>query len=50
MPLLKSVIVLLILSPHDNHQNDFLVRLLEEKKLEQISPYKVLGLFLLNDS
>uniref|UniRef100_A0A7S0HEG8 PCI domain-containing protein n=1 Tax=Hanusia phi TaxID=3032 RepID=A0A7S0HEG8_9CRYP len=42
MPLLKSVVVLLILSPHDNHQHDFLVRLLEEKKLEQISPYKVL--------
>ena len=42
MPLLQSVVVFLVLSPHDNHQNDFLVRLVEEKKLDLMKPYKVL--------
>jgi len=42
MPLLQNVVLFLILSPYDNHQSDFLVRLIEEKKLELMKPYKVL--------
>ncbi|KAJ1488390.1 hypothetical protein T484DRAFT_2019564 [Baffinella frigidus] len=42
MKALKSVAVYLVLSPFDNHHHDFLVRILEEKKLDQIKPYKVL--------
>ena len=32
----------LVLAPHDNHHQDFLVRLLEEKKLDQLKAYKML--------
>jgi len=39
---LKSMSVHLCLAPHDNHHQDFLVRLLEEKKLDQLKAYKVL--------
>jgi 26S proteasome regulatory subunit N5 len=42
MQALKSVAVYLVLSKFDNHHHDFLVRILEEKKLDQIKPYKVL--------
>jgi len=39
---LKSIAVHLVLAPHDNHHQDFLVRLLEEKKLDQLKAHKVL--------
>lgn len=39
---LKNIAVHLCLAPHDNHHQDFLVRLLEEKKLDQLKAYKVL--------
>jgi len=39
---LKSIAVHLVLAPHDNHHQDFLVRLLEEKKLDQLKAYKML--------
>lgn len=39
---LKSIAVYLCLAPHDNHQHDFLCRILEEKKLGQLKAYKVL--------
>jgi 26S proteasome regulatory subunit N5 len=42
MSLLKSVVVYLVLAPHDNHQHDFLVRLCEDKKVEDLKPMKVL--------
>lgn len=42
MPYLKSVVVYLVLAPHDNHQADFLARMLEDKKLDDLKPMKVL--------
>ena len=39
---LKDIAVQLVLAPHDNHHQDFLVRLLEEKKLDQLKAYKML--------
>mmetsp|Transcript_24771 Transcript_24771/g.58867 ORF Transcript_24771/g.58867 Transcript_24771/m.58867 type:complete len:479 (+) Transcript_24771:24-1460(+) len=42
MPIMKSVIVYLVLSKHDNHQKDFVERMLLDKKLDQLKPYKVL--------
>ena len=39
---LKNIAVHLVLAPHDNHQSDFLARLLQEKKLDQLKAYKVL--------
>jgi len=45
MPILKSVVVYLVLSKHDNHHADFVERLLLDKKLDQLKPYKVLLTF-----
>jgi len=42
MAMLKSCVVYLVLAPHDNHQRDFLVRLCEDKKVEELKPMKVL--------
>eukprot|EP00286_Rhodomonas_abbreviata_P021292 CAMPEP_0181311530 /NCGR_PEP_ID=MMETSP1101-20121128/13188_1 /TAXON_ID=46948 /ORGANISM="Rhodomonas abbreviata, Strain Caron Lab Isolate" /LENGTH=473 /DNA_ID=CAMNT_0023418271 /DNA_START=9 /DNA_END=1430 /DNA_ORIENTATION=+ len=42
MPIMKSVVVYLVLSKHDNHHQDFVERLLQDKKLNQLKPYMVL--------
>ena len=39
---LKDIAVFLVLAPHDNHQKDFLERILTEKKLDQLKAYKML--------
>jgi len=39
---LKDIAVFLVLAPHDNHQKDFLERILLEKKLDQLKAYKML--------